>query len=231
MRKLELMKTIQLLIFAVLAFLCIVLIISDSTVYQATTNNRSILFVCLLLWVTLFLSFFFIFLDFTLFTKQKEDLSYLDYAVHSDPLAKIANRSGCDEIIEKYLDVPLPDTVGCMMLELTSLYEVNQNRSRKEGNQQIRHFSLLLKLASVDICFVGRNGGNRFLAIFEHCNPEAMQGFLDRMNEKVEEYNLEGKNYPISFKVGQAFQEENIHQITDLIALSSHRLDEAKKEN
>ncbi len=225
MKKFDLYKTIQLVIFIVLAAVCLYMILSDRTLFHLVANDPQIRTLCILLWVAFGLCFLFIFMDFSLFSTFKRDYRELDYAVSSDPVSGIANRYSCDTIIEKYVDKPLPDHIGCIMFDLTNIREVNRSFGHGEGNTLIHDFSGILQTASMDLCFVGRNGGNRFLALFEDCTDERIQTFLDRVDEKVGRHNKETDAHPILYRYGIAFDENSrIQTITDLIALSNRRI-------
>lgn len=228
MKKLEIIKTLQLFIFLGLSALCLYLVVKTG-IYHLIADSRQLQIICLLLWVSLFVSFIFVFIDFSLYSKQKNDYNALDYAVHSDPLAGIANRQGIDEIIDQYVDAPLPDNMGAAMFLLTSLNEINRNHTRIQGNAQIRSFSTMLKLASVDVAFVGRNGGNVFLAIFSDTDQDKIDGFVNRIRDKVIEYNRDKKNLPMYYQYGVAFREDPPAQtINALISTASKRAHEGE---
>ena len=230
MKRFDILKTIQLLVFVAVAGICIATLIFDDSIYNTIVSNKRMVLLVMLLWAALFFSFFFIFLDFSMIAKQKKNFNLLDYSAHSDPLAKIANRNGVDELIDKYADLPLPEDAGCIMFELTSLFAVNRDYSRSEGNKQIRMFSIIIKMASVDMCFVGRNGGNRFLALFEEGGEEAMNQFLERVKEKVDEYNETDGNIEMTYQYGTATYEPDMKEISNLVSISSRRLDAKKEE-
>ena len=172
MKKLDIFKTIQLIIYVFLTGFCIYKIIMDPEVYQYIATNPSIRIICGLLWAVLGLSFLFLFLDFNFFSSFKRDYRDLDFAVHSDPLSGIPNRFSCDALIEKYLDQALPSDIGCIMFELSNVSDINRLYGHAEGNALIKDFSNILKMASVDLCFIGRNGGNKFMALFENGSDE-----------------------------------------------------------
>ena len=94
-----------------------------------------------------------------------------------------------------------------------------------QGNILIRDFSNILHLTSLDLCFVGRNGGNKFLALFEDCSQEKLQLFLDRVQQKTDAHNAREGAYPIVYQYGIAFEDgEAAPTITELIALSNQRI-------
>ena len=227
MKKFDIYKTIQLVIFILLTGIGLYIIFTDKELYQLVASNPHIRALCTLLWAVCGISFFFIFLDFTLFSTFKKDYKELDYAVSSDPVAGIANRYSCDTVIEKYLDKPLPADIGSVMFELTNIKEINDSHGHLQGNNLIREFSGILQSASMELAFVGRNGGNKFLAIIETCNQEKLETFLARVDERVKKYNQNTDHLPICYKYGVAFREDaSIESITQLVALSNKRISE-----
>ena len=166
-------------------------------------------------------------MDFTFHATFKKDYHALDNAVHSDPLAGIANRYSCDTIIEKYKGRKLPDNIGCMMLELTNLGDTNKLFGREEGDTLIKNFSNMLKLASVGLCFVGRNEGNKYLAIFENSSLEQMTVFSDRVESKIKQYNADTSHHAITYRFGSTFSaSENVADINALISLANSKLNQ-----
>ena len=225
MKKFDIFKTVQLLIFVALAGLGLFLILTDSRLYQLVATDSQIRTLCILLWAALGLSFLFIFMDFTLFSSFKREYRELDFAVHSDPVSGIANRNSCDALIEKYLDKPLPENLGCIMFDLTNIKEINEAHGHIQGNALIRDFSSILQSTSMNLCFVGRNCVNKFLAIFEDCTEEKLNSFLDLVDAKVDQHNSSEGSFPIAYCYGIAFHEDSsVSTITDLISLSNRRI-------
>ena len=225
MKRYNIIKTIQLVLFIALAVACLAVVLISPDVFHLVANDANYRLICILLWVTLAISFIFIFLDFSTLSSYKRDFSELDYAVHSDPVAGIANRYSCDALIEQYLDKPLDKNFGCVMFDLTNLKEINQVYGHTQGNAIIREFSTILRMTAVDLCFVGRNGGNKFMALFEKGSMEKILFFLTRVKQKVDLHNQTNPNCRIEYMYGVAFNEgESIHTITELIALSNKRI-------
>lgn len=225
MKKFDRFKTVQLILTLLLAGVGLYLILTDAELYHLVANNLRIRMLCILLWLSFVLAFLFIFLDFSRLSSLKKDYRELDFAVSSDPVAGIANRYSCDALIEKYLDKPLPPQIGCVMFDLKNIQEINKVHGHLRGNDLIRDFSGILQAASRDLCFVGRNGGNTFLALFEDCSTEKLDTFLERVETKVAQHNDSDTGTPISYRYGVAFHEgAEVNMITDLIALASRRI-------
>lgn len=222
-------KTIQLILYILLAAGCLYVILFDPELYHLVASDPSIRILCIFLWLILGISFVFIYRDFSYFSSYKKHYRELDYAIHSDPLSGLANRFSCDVMIEKYLDKPLPENIGCIMFDLTNIYKINHHYGHVQGNQVIRDFSNMLNLASIDLCFVGRNGGNKFLALFEQGDQYRIDLFLNKLEQKVMAYNEDSPNgLSIEYRYGIALheEEEEIRTITDLIALSNRRINQ-----
>lgn len=225
MKKFDTLKTIQLVVFVMLTAACATIVFVNKNLFHLIASQADVRLMCIMLWLSLGLTFLFTFLDFSLFASFKHDYRELDFAVHSDPVAGIANRYSSDVLIEKYLDKPIPEDMGCIMLELSNIKEINDLYGHIQGNKLIRDFSNILKLTSVDLCFVARNGGNKFIAIFENSTEEKINLFLDRIHQKVISNNSAAGSYPIQYKYGIAFREgPSTKTITDLIALSDRRI-------
>ncbi|MEQ2473585.1 GGDEF domain-containing protein [Laedolimicola intestinihominis] len=225
MKKLDIAKTVQLIIFLILTLVSIDLVLLDPELYHMAGSDTRVRFLCGVLWLVLLLSFAFLLTDFILLSSYKKDYRELNHVVHSDPVAGIANRFSCDALIDRYLDKPLPDHMGCIMFDLTNLRDINRRYGHMQGNILIRDFSNILHLTSLDLCFVGRNGGNKFLALFEDCSQEKLQLFLDRVQQKTDAHNAREGAYPIVYQYGIAFEDgEAAPTITELIALSNQRI-------
>lgn len=227
MKRYNIFKTVQLILFILLAVICLSVVLLNPEVFHLVANDGSYRLICILLWVVLAISFVGIFLDFSYMSSYKRDFSELDFAVHSDPVSGIANRYSCDALIEQYLDKPLDPNIGCIMFELTNLGEINKVYGHTQGNALIREFSTILQTTAVELCFVGRNGGNKFLALFEKGSMEKILFFLTRVKQKVELHNELNPNYRMNYLYGIAFDEgDAVHTITELIALSNRRIHE-----
>lgn len=232
MKKFDMFKTIQLILFFILAGVGLYIIFTDKELYRLIATNPHIRAICALLWAVLAMAFIFIFLDFTLFSTFKKDYKELNYVVSSDPVAGIANRYSCDAIIEKHLDKPLPADMGCVMFELSNIRDINRVYGHLAGNNIIHDFSDILHSASINVGFVGRNGGNKFLALIENCEIEKLNSFLECVDQRVKNHNLAENAISICYEYGIAFHEDSsVKTITELIALSNQRIYINKDEN
>ena len=224
MKKFNIIKTVQLIVMLLFLLVCICLVLTNKELFHNIATVPGMKLLGVLLWLCFGVNFAFIFLDYSFVSDYKRDYRELDYAVHSDPLSGLANRNSCDSIIATYQDKPLPPGIGCVMLELTNIRDINQRMGHGKGNEVIVDFSSLLKTSSVSLCFVGRNGGNKFLAIFEESCREDIDTFLSRLERKVNNYNNQHPDHPIAYSYGVAFDEPGNLMINELVALSNNRI-------
>jgi len=115
-RKLAGFKTVQMVITLLLAGTALYVVLGNDAVYQAVGHDPAVRLLCVLLWVTLLLSFVCILIDFRSISGMNRQYQEMAHYVSNDPVAGIANRYSCDAVIERYADKPLPPTVGCIML-------------------------------------------------------------------------------------------------------------------
>ena len=146
MKKFDTAKTIELIIFMMFAMFCFYNIVIAGDLYRQISTDKSVRMLCIFLWISLFMAFGFIFVDFIMYSKQNESLYSLTAAANTDTVAHIANRYSIDSIIDEYADKDIPDEMGVCMIELVSLKDVNANFGRMEGNNLIRSFSIMLSL-------------------------------------------------------------------------------------
>ena len=231
MKKLDFSKTIQLVVMMILSGICMSQVLLKPAVSQKIATDSDMRLLCIMLWLVLGITFVFIFVDFTLYTKQKKDFAVLASAVNSDPLSRMANRFSVDSNIEQYDKNGVPEHFTCMMFCITNIQKLNAQYGRDDGNRVIQDFSMIMSLASRNLCFVGKNGGNRYLALFDEGSEDKIKLFEARIDTKIREYNTDPGNHVIRYAYGTAAKSDSdaadIHQ---LIALADQRVTEKYKD-
>mgnify|MGYP002626920335 CR=1 FL=1 len=224
MKKFDTIKTVQLILLVLFAASSLYVIFSDAELYGQIAADAHIRFLAIILWLLLLVSFVFLFYDFNSFSDLKRENMELDHAVYSDALTGIANRYSVDVFISQYLNRKMPKDMGCITLDLINLKEINEEYGHGGGDEAIRLFSDILRKASEGICFIGRNGGNKFVAIFREGTQKRLDDYLETIRIRTEEHNQSDSSIPLRYVTGSAFhEEENIESLTELIALSDRR--------
>lgn len=230
MKKFNIFKIVQLSLLVVMTLISLYLLMQPEVKqYVFASAPATVLFV--MIWIVLLASYVFILIDFNILSSIKLNYHNLYGVAYSDPLSGIPNRFSCDTIIEKYYDKPLPDTLTCVMIDLTNLPAVNELYDHTTGNMLLKDFSTILSSSALSLCFVGRNGGNKFLAIFENCTDDTLNTFLARIADRVKQHNQSPSAISIEYRTGIARNDkEDISGITQLIALANNRIYDDSKD-
>ena len=224
MKKFNTFKIVQLILLIILTAVSLYMLMQPEVKqYIFDSTPATILFI--IVWAVLLVTFIFLLIDFSLISSMKTNYHNLYDVAYSDPLSGIPNRFSCDTIIEKYYDKKLPDDIACVMIDLSNLPEINTLYDHRTGNKVLKDFSGILSTAAVSLCFVGRNGGNKFLAIFENCTDEKLNTFLERVTDRVDQYNQASDSISMEYRIGKAMnRDEHLEQITKLISLANSRI-------
>ena len=225
MKKFNVLKTIQLIIFIALAAAALIIVFRDAELYQMIGNNGHVKALCFILWAVLGVSFVFMFIDFSSYNNMRRENNELDFAVFYDPLTGLANKYRCNAYIERYKNKPLPEGTGCITLMITNLKPINEEFGHEAGDMAIKEFSDILADQAESKCFIGRNGGNKFLAIFDGCKEKDIQDYIDGVDKALAKRNAVSGKGAVEYSAGRALNEGK--EISDLIALSDRRAFEA----
>ena len=223
MKRFDFIKTAQLVLLVGLTVVALLTVFRDPALYGQLASDAHIRRLGIILWITLGLSFLFLLYDFNSYSDLKRENTELDNAIYSDALTGVANRYSVDVYIGTYLNKPLPADMGCITLEITNLSELNERLGHEEGDAGIQAFSAILLAAANGACFIGRNGGDKFVAIFRDCTEKRLDSFLSSVSERTEEHNREKPEAPLRYCSGLAFREDGVQTLTELVALSDRR--------
>ena len=132
--------------------------------------------------------------------KVLEQKAYLD--AHTG----LPNKSRCEEVFHdlRFLD----RNVACIMFDLNNLKIANDTLGHSVGDQLIVNFANILRNVIPSKEFVGRYGGDEFVAVIRDMPKEDVIGVLEKLKEKVEDFNDHGKNIKISYAYGWAFSDD-----------------------
>lgn len=205
--------------------LCAVTIISFCTLYfnpvfrRSVYTNKSLFLLARMMWGLLLFCFVCLLYDFTkmkFFIKEGHALSKSAYL---DNLTGIPNRNSFDTVFQMNSSDKKLATLGCALLSIANLIQINDEFGHETGDNAIQTFSNLLEEVGDQYGFVGRNGGNEFLAILEDCTSEKMSSFLAKLEDTIASYN-QAEDCPVQIEVHSAFAlNSDVHaeKFTDLI--------------
>ncbi len=224
MKRFDIVKTVQLVLLALIAAAALGTVLWDAELYARLASDPHTRRLGILMWVLLGVSFVFLFYDFNSYSDLKRENIELDNAVYSDALTGVANRHSVDVYLAHFIGKSVPEDMGCVTLELTNLSDLNARLGHNGGDDAIQAFSDVLVRSVSGACFLGRNGGNKFVAIFRDCTDTRIERFLNAVQEGVAGHNAATPEAEILYSTGVAFREgAAVSTVTELVALSDRR--------
>lgn len=128
--------------------------------------------------------------------KLLEQKAYLD--VHTG----LPNKSKCEELFSDMSFVKEP--TACLMFDLNNLKNANDTLGHSAGDQLIASFARVLRNVVPAKDFVGRYGGDEFVAVLYDVGESTVNDVLTVLHDEVIQFNSYGKNIPISYAQGWA---------------------------
>ena len=204
----KMFKFIQLALLVIFAVCFFLFIFLDDNLRTSVFSNKVLLTICVFLWAFMLYSVACIIMDFRLLEGHIVHDHVLKRAVYVDSLTGIPNRFSCDQIFEKYEDNADVSKLGCALICIDNLDEINRDHGRSSGNVALKEFSSVVERISAYYGCVGRNNGNEFLVVIENCNESKMDKFDKELHKEIESYNKTSGGYEISIKVAKILNEE-----------------------
>lgn len=135
--------------------------------------------------------------------KELKQKAYLD--LHTG----LPNKSKCEELLHDpdFVQEPL----ACVMFDLNNLKKVNDTLGHTEGDRLILNFARILRQNIPQEDFVGRYGGDEFIAIVHNANKNSMKQIMKDLQSEVDRFNEDEENVKISFAFGWALSTDYAH--------------------
>lgn len=132
----------------------------------------------------------------------------LQSKVYLDEATGLPNKNKCEEILGQEQPVSAEEPVAVCVFDLNNLHMVNNNFGHEKGDEYIRSFAQQLGSVASETCFVGRDGGDEFIAVLRDADRAAVESCLARIRANVNEYSEVHPDMPISYAVGYALSSD-----------------------
>jgi len=144
-----------------------------------------------------------IYIVFTSFFKAHE----LNNMAYIDTNTGVYNQSRCKEVID--YGGKASSRVGIMMLDLNFLKKTNDTMGHEAGDILIKSFAELIQRCIPTGSFLGRFGGDEFVAVIYDTDMDKMEDITNLMEMERQRYNRENPDKPaISYAVGCAVSDD-----------------------
>ena len=161
--------------------------------------------------------------------KRRADA--LGRIAYIDPLTKLGNRASCERAIERIRKNPPRESLAVFMFDMNDLKLTNDFLGHQGGDAVISAFGRILREAAQRYGFIGRFGGDEFLAVFEPGDDASAKDFLAEVRSGVDRYNetqtnrLERIQYAAGYVVANAGERD----VEDIIHEADNRMYEDKR--
>ena len=126
----------------------------------------------------------------------------LQKKVYIDGATGLPNRNKCDELLSQ--PDAAPEDAGVCSFDLNNLRVINNSMGHEAGDEYIRRFAVCLRASMPAEQFVGRAGGDEFIAVTHGMGKEEMKACLASVREQMAEESKSYPDTPLSYAVGFA---------------------------
>ena len=119
--------------------------------------------------------------------KMRRHNQQLQQKAFTDQHTGLPNKGRCEEFFSDTELMQKP--IACIVFDLNNLKFANDTLGHSVGDQLILNFARLLRNAVPAPHFVGRYGGDEFMAVIYDASGEETKAILNRLQKDVEEFN------------------------------------------
>ena len=138
--------------------------------------------------------------------RIKNSNKILEKKAYIDLQTGLPNKSKCEEMLHDYEYISEP--VGFVMFDLNNLKRTNDTYGHAVGDQLITNFARLLRNAIPSKDFVGRYGGDEFIAIITQTTKQEILLIMEEVHSTVKHFNEKIHKVEVSYAYGYAFSED-----------------------
>ena len=132
----------------------------------------------------------------------------LQNKVYLDEATGLPNKNKCEELLSQEHPVSAEAPVAVCVFDLNNLHTVNNNFGHEKGDEYIRSFAQQLGHVASETCFVGRDGGDEFIAVLWDTDRATVESCLAQVRMNVDEYSEAHPDLPVSYAVGYALSSD-----------------------
>lgn len=132
----------------------------------------------------------------------------LQSKVYLDEATGLPNKNKCEEILNASESFSEEESIAICVFDLNNLRNINNNLGHDKGDEYIRSFAIQLRIAVADEYFVGRDGGDEFIAVLKNVTRAQVEQCLQDIREQTTRYSKEYPEMPISYAVGYAMSQD-----------------------
>ena len=132
----------------------------------------------------------------------------LQKKVYLDEATGLPNKNKCEEILDGTGETENGENIAVCVFDLNNLRTINNNLGHEKGDEYIRSFAILLREAVPQEQFVGRDGGDEFIAVLKGLDDQGIRDCLKGIRQHTDEYSRSHPEMPVSYAAGYASMDD-----------------------
>lgn len=164
-------------------------------------------------------------------SDEKKNEESLVNRLKIDPMTGILNKTSMQNVISEYLTLSKPtDLHALFMIDTDNFKAVNDNLGHMMGDEVIQIVAKTVKETFRDSDYVGRVGGDEFMAFMKNTTPEATLNRASALNASMRRtFEKDGISVSVSCSIGIAFYAKDGDDFETLYRNADARLYLAKR--
>ena len=218
-------KLVQLICLIVIELLFITILILNQELRARIYSDETLFFLCLTAWVLALFSLGWLIYDFFKLRTIAMESHVLNQTAYLDKLTGVPNRHSLDTVFQTYTTAESLQHTCCVMLTISNLKELNEQHGRKAGDKILQDFCNIFEEVGDTFGFVGRNGGNEFVAVINNCDHETVKRFLGILANRISLYDEGHPDTPIRTRSAYTlYDESKVTAFTQLLTVTYNKL-------
>ena len=218
-------KIIQLVILVGIELSFIITLAVNDDLRHQIYSNKALFFLSLITWLLAVFNLCCLLYDFFKMRTFAVESHALNQTTYLDSLTGMPNRHSLDTVFQTFTTPESLEHTGCVMFTISNLKKLNETFGREAGDNAIQDFCNIFEEVGDSYGFVGRNGGNDFIAVLNNCNHDTANHFLDVINNRISLYNAEHPDRSIQLNSAYTlYDEARVTAFTQLLAATYNNL-------
>lgn len=156
-------------------------------------------------------------------TKYEKEQKHLEEKAMLDEHTSLPNKSSCEHLFRDTSLINIPTC--CIMFDMDGLKTINDSKGHVVGDMMIRQFATILGKVIRENDFVGRYGGDEFVAVLYDVDELTVENVISRINDEVKRFNIVEEQFSISYSCGYAISNEMNHcTLKDLLIMADSKM-------
>lgn len=218
-------KIIQLCLLLGLELTFFLILVCNGELSSHIYSNQALFTLCSITWALMLFNLLCLVFDFFKLRSFAAESHALNQAAYLDHLTGIPNRHSLDVVFRTYTTPESLEGIGCAMFTIGNLKSINDAQGHVVGDLMIQNFCNIFEETGDLFGFVGRNGGNEFVAVINDCSHQTMNAFLEALENRISLYNAEHQTAPIQLLSAYTlYAEEQVQAFTQLLTATYNKL-------